>query len=268
MNPRPTVDELSEYYSQVYWGERTSQSYTQAHWAARAATDLPAQRRKQATRATHIGKLLRTILATAGYRLADVRSVLEIGSSFGETLRHISHLITSEGGRPQLYGIEPNEKAREAAADAYENVKLVGHDIADLKGQSKTFDLTLLSHVLEHLSQPVQALLTVRERLRGGGLLYVEVPNYYGHPSVEFGHNFCFTSRSLRNTLGAAGFRVVELALTGYQEDFPFYVAAVAAPAAQGSEEMQCETVEVVRRGRAKAMEDFRDLRLRCARPS
>ena len=106
------------------------------------------------------------------------------------------------------------------------------------------------------------------ERLADRGLLYVEVPSYYGRPSVEFAHNFYFTPLSLRNTLGAAGLRIVELELTGHQEDFPFYVAVVAAPATEDSEELQRETVETIRRGRANAMGDFRDLRLRSARPS
>ena len=268
MNPRPTADELSAYYRQEYWGERTSESYKQAHWAERKATDVAAQRRKQANRATHIGKLLRTMLSNAGHQVAGVRTLLEIGSSFGETLRHLGHLVESEGGRPQLFAIEPNDKAREAAADAYERIEVIGRDIADLRSESRTFDLILLSHVLEHLSQPVRALEGVRERLGERGLFYVEVPNYYGHPSVEFGHNFCFTPSSLRNTLTAAGFQVIEHAVTGYQEDFPFYVAALAAPAASGSQEVLPETVDVVRRGRASAMADFREMRRSSPRPA
>ena len=265
MNPRPTAGELSEYYRHVYWQDQSAPRPQPS--GERPVRDVSALRRKQASRATHIGKLLRRILPAAGYPLANVRTVLEVGSSFGETLCHISHLITSEGGRPQLYGVEPNETAREAAAEAYQAIQLIGYDIDDLKSQSKTFDLILLSHVLEHLPQPVQALRSVRERLADRGLLYVEVPNYYGHPSLDFAHNFCFTPLSLRNTLGAAGLRVVELELTGHPEAFPFYIIAVAAVVANVSEEMQREAAEVIRRGRAKAMEDFRDLRHRSPRP-
>lgn len=255
MNPRPTADELAAFYRDVYWRE----------WGVGG---IAAKRRKQATRATYISRLLRGILGEAGYRLGDIQTVLEIGSSFGETLRHLSDVIASEGRRPQLFGIEPSEEARTAAADAYEGVEIIGHDIADLTGESKQFDLVVLCHVLEHLPQPVQALSTVRNRLGERGLLYVEVPNYYGHPSVEFAHNFCFTPLSLRNTLGAAGFRILDLQLTGHQEDFAFYISAVAAAATGAPEQKYREAVETIRPMRAKAKEDFQQFRQRFPRPA
>jgi 2-polyprenyl-3-methyl-5-hydroxy-6-metoxy-1,4-benzoquinol methylase len=40
------------------------------------------------------------------------------------------------------------------------------------------FDVALLSHVIEHIPDPVEFLNRVTARVRPGGYLYIKVPNY------------------------------------------------------------------------------------------
>jgi SAM-dependent methyltransferase len=51
------------------------------------------------------------------------------------------------------------------------------------------YDLIIVSHVLEHLIDPVLQIGFLSELLNEKGMIYVEVPNpanYYNHPSLEF----------------------------------------------------------------------------------
>ena len=71
----------------------------------------------------------------------------------------------------------------------------------------------MVVHVLEHFNAPGQALSQIREMLREGGLLYVEVPNF-GLPHAlpaklfHYAHIYNFTVKTLRMLGQSRGFRV------------------------------------------------------------
>ena len=78
------------------------------------------------------------------------------------------------------------------------------------------FDLIIISHVLEHVSDPIKFLLIARKKLKYNGYLYVEVPDiqrpklrvlyssFFASP-----HLFLFSSRTLRIILSKAGLKVI-----------------------------------------------------------
>lgn len=85
-------------------------------------------------------------------------------------------------------------------------------------------DYVILSHVLEHASNPIRFLENLAKVIRVGGVLRLTVPsiNYLGYlggsgTSYDFGlnlqnaHNFTFSENSLRMVLSAAGYRPVVL---------------------------------------------------------
>ncbi len=83
-------------------------------------------------------------------------------------------------------------------------------------------DLVHLSHVLEHLENPLSTLAEIRRVLRPGGLLAIEVPNELENLYVSLHralgrvkpypvpctHVCFFTARTLRQMLSAAAFQV------------------------------------------------------------
>lgn len=73
----------------------------------------------------------------------------------------------------EVYGVEPNEKARKIAAK--KNIALQ-KSIADFKGQQ--FDVVTLWHVLEHLPDLENTIIAIQELVRPNGILIVAVPNY------------------------------------------------------------------------------------------
>jgi 2-polyprenyl-3-methyl-5-hydroxy-6-metoxy-1,4-benzoquinol methylase len=255
MNPRPTAAEQAAYYGAEYWTVR--------------AGDDEAKRRKQARRAGFIVAFLeRHLRAGPGEGgLASRTAVLEVGSSFGMTLLTLKDRIASLGGSPTLYGIEPSEHAVACSQEVYRSIRVIGRSWEDLRTTEEgPFDLVILSHVLEHLDDPVAGLVAIRRRMAPTGALFIEVPNYYGHPSVEYAHNYCFTETSLRNTLDRAGLAVKALEVNGHDEDFPFYLTCLAAWA-ETSGTVEPEPLAVIQVRRTASQEAFRELRRRRPRP-
>jgi SAM-dependent methyltransferase len=207
MDPRPTPAAIGKFYESSYMG---------------GERDIEASRNKQ----RDFAHFMLAVLA-ANARFDAIRSVLDFGCGYGETLRVLGRAIANYGD-VELYGIEPSADARRLAADV---CRLVGHSHVDLEDSPQQYDLIVMSHVLEHMFDPVAVLKLVRSRLTSQGMLALEVPNYHCHPSTDLVHNFLFTPVSLRNTLGAAGFEVVALHATDHcSAARPAYLTAVARP--------------------------------------
>ena len=100
----------------------------------------------------------------------------------------------------------------------------------------RRFDLISLSHVLEHLPDPVAYLARLRMTLlKPTGRIYVEVPNLLAHTSFEPGHLYSFTALTLRRTVEAAGFGVTFLELHARprkRDPRLHYISMIIAPAA------------------------------------
>lgn len=77
------------------------------------------------------------------------------------------------------------------------------------------FDVVVMNHVLEHVSDPVALLKAVRSRLKRGGLLHLAVPNVGswearlpGWNSYEPYHLLYFTPQTLQLAAERAGFEI------------------------------------------------------------
>ncbi|MEZ4379871.1 MAG: class I SAM-dependent methyltransferase [Nannocystaceae bacterium] len=115
-------------------------------------------------------------------------------------------------------GIERSPAAAQARAAGH-----VVHQV-DIEGAQRLdgrFDLITLTHVLEHLRQPIAALEWIGRHLAPGGLLIVEVPNFddaarplwgLAYRPLELGDHLSFFERAtLREALDGAGLTTLEL---------------------------------------------------------
>ena len=94
-------------------------------------------------------------------------------------------------------------------------------DASKLPWDDSFFDLVVINHVLEHVSDPVLACREAVRVLRSGGVLYVGVPNFGSWQSHLFGRNwfpleiprhlFHFTPETLVMVVSEAGLRSDEL---------------------------------------------------------
>jgi SAM-dependent methyltransferase len=149
---------------------------------------------------------------------------LDVGFSMGRLMDQFR-----QGFGSTVVGIEPSKYQRRLAAElgfeVYASLAEVPSD------WSKRFDLVTMSHVLEHLTDPVQTLRTIRERwLSDGGRLLLEVPDLIWHASYELSHVHAFTLDSLTNALAQAGLRPTRTVRHGnpYSRRIPFYLLVLA----------------------------------------
>ena len=138
----------------------------------------------------------------------STRRLLDVGCGNGEFL---SNAMTCGW---QVLGLEPDPKAAEAAQKRGVPVHIGGLDSLD--GEAELFDVISMSHVVEHLHDPIQALHDCRRLLRPGGSLWLETPNIDSLGHTVFGrswrgveaprHLVLFSPPALQSALDAAGF--------------------------------------------------------------
>jgi SAM-dependent methyltransferase len=82
-----------------------------------------------------------------------------------------------------------------------------------------SFDLIIMSHVLEHIDDVVAEIRAVRTILKPSGVLFIEVPNGSGNPALPFDDNLThihfFSPNSLLRLLATHGMLAVSIATGG-----------------------------------------------------
>ncbi len=147
-------------------------------------------------------------------------TVCDIGCGNGGALRKFK----AAGYR--TVGIDPDGAAREAAKDAGEIYAGTAEDIPQLG----SFDVVLMSHVLEHCIDPSEAVAKAKSILAEKGTLVIEVPNNAALGFRWFGplwpwtdiprHLSFFTDRSLSILLERNGLKITKTYYTGYTRQF------------------------------------------------
>lgn len=135
-------------------------------------------------------------------RINPPERILDIGASTGILLETFRDTLGGEA-----VGVEPGDAYR---AHAQQRGITMFSSIENLiETNPPKFDLVSMIHVLEHLSDPVGMLKTIRtELLQEGGILLLEVPNFYAHDSFELAHLACYTPHTLQQVLRQAGYHV------------------------------------------------------------
>ncbi len=144
--------------------------------------------------------------------------LLEVGSSFG----YLVAAFKSDGW--DAVGIDPDGGAC-SYAEAQNAVTVFNGVLDDKPFQEASFDVILMNHVIEHVADPHQMLMTVRSLLKENGYFVMETPTY---DSLSFkllgrrerslscnGHIYFFTRDSLKRLCENAGFEVVSHAYVG-----------------------------------------------------
>lgn len=139
--------------------------------------------------------------------------LLDIGFGHG----YLMHAAQALGF--QTYGIDTSAGYVERLTPHFhERVAVAALDADDLPFAS--FDVVVLSHVLEHFAEPAMALHTIRRSLNNDGLLYIAVPDIASLQFRMFGkrwdainplvHLQNFNEQSLSYLLKASGFTDLE----------------------------------------------------------
>ena len=149
------------------------------------------------------------------------RTIFDVGAGDGYFL----NLFKEDGW--ECSGVESNQGLIDSAQKNY-GLKMHECELEDLFGKAgepeHDYDVISLSHVLEHLYYPIEAIIRLREMLKQSGYLYIEVPSLEMFAKYEanseimaFTHLYHFTSKSLTELVTRHGFTVVQSNTSCYQ---------------------------------------------------
>jgi len=123
--------------------------------------------------------------------------------------------------------------ARDLAAHGVGSVAICSNDAADYPEDS--FDLVLMSHVIEHVHDPLATLAEIRRILRAGGTLVVTTPNAGSWGHRRFGSAFVhldpprhlqiFNGSNLAALIRRSGFRQCTVSSTLRITSFTFVIS-------------------------------------------
>jgi 2-polyprenyl-3-methyl-5-hydroxy-6-metoxy-1,4-benzoquinol methylase len=119
------------------------------------------------------------------------------------------------------------------------------------------YDVISMSHVLEHIPEPVKFLRKLREDLLDpAGWLYLEVPNMYAHDCFEPGHLISFSSHTLVQVIQKAGYKVVKLTCHGMPRSkiVPLYLNVLAQPTDDPGRKVKPERLVFLKRKTGRAL--------------
>lgn len=149
---------------------------------------------------------------------------LDIGAGYGLLLYQVSKVLQ----KWKLYAIEPDIEAR----DSLENVECIEADIESLWSKEtplvNQYDVVSISHVLEHLKDPWLVLHNLKQYIKVGGLLLLEVPNdqlseiLRPGRSSDLPHLWFFSQEGLESLVQDMGFRILRSAQLGLRRPESF----------------------------------------------
>lgn len=230
LDPRPTPETIGLAY-RTYYTHKDSGTPSTTGWISRArrvlangyrntrfgTRDIPALRLGYLIGLCFPG--LRGILDATMRNIPPLKPgarLLDIGCGNGEFLSRARDMGWN------VYGIDTDPKAVDAARSRNLEVAL---GTVDSLQEKESFDLIILSHVIEHVHDPLSILRSCFNLLKYGGYLWLATPNINSNGSMEFGaswrglevprHLILFNHNSLRSTLEYAGF--------GHIEVMPYY---------------------------------------------
>lgn len=135
--------------------------------------------------------------------------VLDIGCGDGAFLKRAAQIGW------EAWGVEPDAKA----AGRLSGFKVLQGSLPNIPLPNASFDYITLSHVIEHLHDPVAALKEIHRLLKPGGQVWIATPNIESLGHRLFGTNWIgiqspthlvlFNRRSLGMALVSSGFQEV-----------------------------------------------------------
>ncbi len=213
-NPIPSDEELAEFYCRDY---RTEYKGTAE------------PRMRQIWR--NFGRVSEHILAFRD--LYDGRRhCLDLGSGSGEFMYLANQLDID------CLGVEPNDGYSAYCRDKL-GLNVLNQTLEESGFKPGQFDLIRLSHVLEHMRDPVRSLNVLRDWLSDDGVLYIEVPNIDQEAAnkmrgkiFHYGHIFNFSPSTLRMTALMAGLEEHPLSAGRNDGEAAGFFRKAAAPSA------------------------------------
>jgi len=183
---------ISELYKKSYWDERTSEKSINSNFS-----DIDSEGKK------------RNWLSQFAYCkqfFKEKKDILEIGAGAGQAT------LWFEDKGFNIIGIEPDPRNVKLINKILKKGNCINSKIENINLEQK-FDIIWMVHVLEHLVDPVNVLIRIKNNMKPNSIFFIEVPNCENdemlHVSIdENPHVYHFTKKALENIVKKAGFKI------------------------------------------------------------
>lgn len=160
--PQPSANTLSEYYKSEDYISHTD---SKRNWFEKAYHFVR-------------GMALKRKLKLINSFPVSGKTILDVGCGTGD------FLLTAKNNAWNVYGIEPNEKARAIANSKTKNQVFDTNTLQEF--ESETFDVITLWHVLEHLPNLETEIQNLNRLLKPEGRLVIAVPNFKSYDAKHY----------------------------------------------------------------------------------
>lgn len=160
--PQPSANTLSEYYKSEDYISHTD---SKRNWFEKAYHFVR-------------GMALKRKLKLINSFPVSGKTILDVGCGTGD------FLLTAKNNAWNVYGIEPNEKARAIANSKTINQVFDTNTLQEF--ESGTFDVITLWHVLEHLPNLETEIQNLNRLLKPEGRLVIAVPNFKSYDAKHY----------------------------------------------------------------------------------
>jgi hypothetical protein len=195
--PMPSEDKLRDYNSTYFdsaHGGKAESLISTAFFSAIAGL-----------RAQYVGKYI-------DKNKIQINKILEIGPGpgfFAEKWITANPLV-------DYLAMETDSSCYDSLLDR--GVRLITDE--ELQSSKTMVDMVVMSHVLEHVSNPFGFISFLTNHLRQDGILFIEVPcNDWEHKSLDEPHLLFFDKKQMTNLLSTLGFCDIEVSYHGEQID-------------------------------------------------
>ena len=197
-HPKPNNEELGKYYE--------SEAYISHTDANKSLFDKVYQTVKNHTIKQKL-KLINSLNT-------EDKTILDIGCGTGDFLE------TCRNDQWSISGIEPNDGARSIAVNKTEYSILSSIEEL-LNNDLNQFDVITMWHVLEHVPDLSEYIISLKKLLKPKGILIVAVPNYKSYDAKYYGkfwaaydvprHLWHFSKRSMETIFREHNFKIVKI---------------------------------------------------------
>ncbi|MGC8765684.1 MAG: class I SAM-dependent methyltransferase [Brevinematia bacterium] len=143
-----------------------------------------------------------------------VKNFLDVGCSFGGLMQ-----VAKENGY-EAYGVEVSEYATRFLRERFGADKIFTGSIEEVNLPEDSFSIVTMIEVIEHILNPVKAILNVYKSMKKGGVLLIQTANMAGLQAKIYGENYhyflpghisYFNHKNLKMLLEKVGFEKIKI---------------------------------------------------------
>ena len=138
-------------------------------------------------------------------------NVLDIGGYQGAFLSGLSNIWNLEC---TILDYSTDGLAFSSSNFGFSTIHIEDGLVQTLNQIDDSYGVVSMTHVFEHLKNPVEVLEAIKDVLKPNGILYIEVPNIYEYHLNDPTHVHLYCEESMKNLLSIVNMEVINISFT------------------------------------------------------